>query len=170
MEAVKVKLNKGSRADPVILLLAVMVCVFGGLLQYETDFWARNEYAWEPVVLIGAFLFLIYFVRRLFSGNLQFALISDDVSHLIFQKAEHITMSGWVLGTKECVEKKDVVSVKVENFYSYATHAGMYWVCFTMKDRSVIEYRINDCGIINKIREFVATAIPDAELAVGKRA
>jgi hypothetical protein len=169
MKAVEAKLRKGSHADPVILMLAVSVCIFGFSFLYETDFWAENEYSWKPVVLIGVFLFLIYFYRRLFSGNLQFTLVKDDGSYLVFQNAAHVLASGWVLGTRKSVNKDDVLSVKIEYLFSGPYWRGIFWICFTMKKQNIIEYWVKDREVVEKIKAFTVTALPNADLVIGER-
>lgn len=170
MESVEIKLPKGSYAGPVILILAVLVCVFGFSFLYKTDFWFENEYSWKPVVLVGAFLFLMYFYRRLFSGKLQFTLVGYEGSCLVIQKAAvHVPASGWVLGAQERVAKDDVVSVKIDSLFNGPYFSGVYWLCFTMKNQSVNEYWVNDHEIVEKIKAFVSTALPDTELTVGER-
>jgi hypothetical protein len=170
MEVVEAELSKGSHADPLILVSAFLICVFGFSFMYETDFWAKNEYSWKPVVFLGAMLFLFYFYRRLFSGKLRFVLLEEKDSGIVFQKASHVATSGWVLGSQEYVAKKDVLSVKVENFYNVGTNTGMYWVCFTMRDRNVIEYSVNSYEVIESVKAFVSKVLPNVELSVGKRA
>jgi len=170
MEVVEAELGKGSHADPVILLAAFVVCVLGFSFMYETDFWAENEYSWKPLVLLGTALFLVYFYRRIFSGKLRFTLAKEQGSSVLFQKAQRIATSGWVLGAQETVAKKDVLSVKVENFYNVGTNTGMYWICFVKRDRSVIKYSVNDYVIVQNIKAFVPRVLPNAKLEVGERA
>jgi hypothetical protein len=170
MKVIEAELSKGSYADPMILLSAFLFCVLGFSFMYETDFWVENEYSWKPLIILGVALFLVYFYRRLFSGKLRFALAKEQGSSVLFQKAEHITASGWVLAAQEKVAKKDILCVKVDNFYNVATNTGMYWVCFTLKDRRVIEYSVNDRAIVENIKDFVSRVLPDAELEVGERA
>ena len=169
MEAVEAKLSKGSHADPVILILAVSVCIFGFSFLYETDFWAENEYSWKPVVLIGVLLFLTYFYRRIFSGNLQFTLVKDDGSCLVFQNAAHVLASGCVLGTRKSVDKDDVLSVKIEYLFNGPYFRGIFWICFTMKNQNIIEYWVKDYEIVENIKAFAVTAIPNADLVRGER-
>jgi hypothetical protein len=167
MEAVEAKLRKGSHVDPLILILAVSLCIFGFSFLYETDFWAENEYSGEPVILIGVLLFLIYLYRRIFSGNLEFTLVKDDGIHLVFQKVTHILASGWILGAREYIDKDDVVSVKIDYLFSGPYFSGMFWICFTTKNKNIVEYWVKNREIVENIKVFSIAAFPNTHLEVG---
>ena len=169
MATVEAKLSKGSRADPAILFVAVSVCVFGFSFLYETDFWGKNDYSWESLVITGMFLFFIYFYRRIFSGNLQFALVKDEGSCLIFQKAAHVLASGWILGEQMRIAKEDIASVKIDYLFSGPYFSGIFWICFSMKNQNVIEYWVKDREIVESVKVFATSVLANADLIVGER-
>ena len=100
---------------------------------------------------------------------MQFTLVKDDGSYLVFQKVAHVLASGWVLGTRKSVNKDDVLSVKIEYLFSGPYWRGIFWICFTMKKQNIIEYWVKDREIVEKIKAFTVAALPNADLVIGER-
>ena len=173
MTTVIAKLHKGSKTDPTILLLGILIIIAGFLTMYDTDFWKSSKNLWQPITLLGCIILATNKLTQKFRSPLNINLLTNNDNSIIIEPIKKIIFSGWVIEPSVDIEKTDIKSIKIFDFYDSGipapglpAAAGMYWVCFELNDRSIIEFDLNNYETIKEIIYFVKNNIQEAELIV----
>jgi hypothetical protein len=169
MNKIIAEFEKGSEADPIILLTGVVIIISSFLTLHDTDIWQSREELWLPMMGVGCALIILNMFVRLFRKNLIVELISNDEESITIQPVKNLQFSGWVKKPLIKIQKQSIKSVKVYDFYSTGSHAGMYWVCFTFNSNHIVEFNIDDLSIVKDIIEFIKTYLCNVDLILDER-
>lgn len=96
-------------------------------------------------------------------------MLKLDGESLQIRAVKNLPFSGWVAQEPRVVNAADVTKVNVDNFYTPATGAGMYWVGIELRDRRVVEYNLDSRDLVKEILAFFETALPEVTLNLEKR-
>ena len=108
-------------------------------------------------------------VARLLRPRLKVCIfrLEDHVLHI--RPVKNLQFSGWVAHDTVSIEVSEIASVRVYDFYSPGTKAGMYWVCIEFQERRVIEYNLEDQSVVRNIVDFFKAELPQIDLDIDKR-
>ena len=137
MTTIIAKLQKGSKTDPTILLIGILIVIAGFLTMYDTDFWKSSKYLWQPITLIGCIILIANKITQKIRSSLNINLLTNNDNSIIIEPIKKIIFSGWVVEPSINIEKTDIKSIKIFDFYDQGiptpglpAATGMYWVCF----------------------------------------
>jgi len=175
MTTITAKLHRGSKTDPTILLIGILIVFAGFLTLYDTDFWKSSKVLWQPITLLGSIILITNKFIQKFRSSLNINLLTNNENSIIIEPIKKIIFSGWVVEPTIRIEKQSIKSLKIFDFSDSGIPApglpaatGMYWVCFELNDRSIIEFDLNNYETIKEIISFATNHLPDTKLIIDK--
>ena len=163
MTTVIAKLHKGSKLDPVIILIGILIVIFGILTLYETNFWKSSKVLWQPIILLGGITLVANKFSQKFRSSLNINLVTNNDHSIIIEPIKKIIFSGWVVESAIEIEKNNIKTIKIFDFPE-----GLYWVYFELNNRSIIKFGLSSYQTIEEIIYFVKNNIQEAELIVNE--
>jgi hypothetical protein len=171
MDKVTAELPKGSKYDPIILLVGIVIIVGGFLTMYETDFWGSSNNLWQPITSIGAIILVVNYFSRFFRPKLRIELLKNSSESIIIHPVQKVLFSGWLKKSPLNLTKSYFKSFKSFHIGGSAISApgipvaeGNHWVCFEFADRSIIEFHLPNYETVKNICSFVQTNLPNVEV------
>lgn len=96
MEIVTAELPKGSKHDPVILLIGIVIILVGFVTMYETDFWSSRNDLWPPITSIGAIILVVNHFYHFFRPKLHIELLKNNPESITIIPVQKVLFSGWL--------------------------------------------------------------------------
>jgi hypothetical protein len=106
---------------------------------------------------------------RLFRPKLKVCVFKIDGELLQIHPIKNLQFSGWVAQEPRTVNVSELENIKVYNFYTPATGAGMYWLSITFKNKKVVEYNFDNYELVKDSVAFFKTELPQVNLEVDER-
>lgn len=170
-DVVHVELERGSKIDPVMLLLGVSTMILGFLTMYDTDIWSAREDLWAPIAGAGAALVILNLLVRIVRPKLAVDLLTDKGDRIMLRMPKNLQFSGWVNDQQIEVGKSEIKTAKVFDFKTHTSTgtAGMYWISFELKSGRILQSHLEDGAVIRQVIEFIRARMPQVDLIVGDR-
>ena len=114
-------------------------------------------------------LVVINIVARFLRPKLSVCIfrLEDQILHI--RPVKNLQFSGWIALDTTSVDVSEIASVRVYDFYSPGTKAGMYWVCIEFRDRRVVEYNLEDQSLVRQIVDYFNAELPQVDLDIDER-
>jgi hypothetical protein len=172
MEIVAIELPKGSKHDPIILLIGIVIIVGGFLTMYETDFWEPSDNLWQPIASFGAIILVVNLFSRFFRPKLHIELLKNKPESIIINPVQKVLFSGWLRKSSLNIDKTYFKSFKSFCIGGSGISApgvpvaeGKHWVCFEFTDRSIIEIHLPNYETRKNISSFVQANLPNIKVS-----
>jgi len=172
-KSVFTELEKGSRADPLMLFVGVATMILGFLTMYDMDFWEGRDDLWGPFAAAGSSIIVLNLLFRFARSKLTVNLLTDNGNKITIRLPTNIQFSGWVDDQCAKAEKSEIKAVKIFDFRGRTTAGpvGMFWVCFEFHSGRIIEGNIDggDAEVIPEIIDFVRLRLPNVNLVLDEK-
>jgi len=95
-KSVCTELEKGSRADPIMLFVGIATMILGFLTMYDMELWEGRDYLWGPLAVVGSSFIILNFILRVARPKLSVNLLTDNGNKITIRLPTNIQFSGWV--------------------------------------------------------------------------
>ena len=168
MPSLNAEFEPGSKWDSRTLFTAVVLLILSFASTNEFPLWDQTDRFFLPLLLGGVLLVFMNIVARLLRPKLSVCIfrLEDEILHIC--PVKNLQLSGWVALDSISIEVSEIACVRVYDFYSPGTKAGMYWVCITFLDRRVVEYNLEEQGLVREIVDYFNAELPQIDLDIDK--
>ena len=166
VQAVNAEFERGTAWDAVMLLFGVLFVIAAFLSLYETDIWTVEDGLFLPLLTIGVAFVILNICLRIVRPKLKVTLFERQGDSLKVCPVRNLQFSGWIAEAPVTLDIADIVSIKIYDFYSQATKAGMFWICLERSNQRVIEINTDNDDTVKDAIAFFAGTLPEIDMTV----